>query len=93
MMSSFGSGQSDFLTPIPTSQETLNIGFDLATGTFASNYYSGYEIAFETVLGAAWSGSGTFSVITPIPAALPLFATGLGALGSLGWRRKRKAAA
>jgi hypothetical protein len=30
---------------------------------------------------------------TPIPAALPLFATGLGALGLLGWRRKRKAQA
>jgi hypothetical protein len=30
---------------------------------------------------------------TPLPAALPLFATGLGALGFLGWRRKRKAAA
>src|SRR5664280_2922903 len=25
---------------------------------------------------------------TPLPAALPLFATGLGALGLLGWRRK-----
>jgi hypothetical protein len=30
---------------------------------------------------------------TPLPAALPLFATGLGAFGLLGWRRKRKAAA
>jgi hypothetical protein len=29
---------------------------------------------------------------TPLPAALPLFASGLGALGLLGWRRKRKAA-
>jgi hypothetical protein len=29
----------------------------------------------------------------PLPAALPLFASGLGALGMLGWRRKRKAAA
>ena len=29
---------------------------------------------------------------TPLPAALPLFGTGLGALGLLGWRRKRKAA-
>jgi hypothetical protein len=28
----------------------------------------------------------------PLPAALPLFATGLGALGLLGWRRKKKAA-
>jgi hypothetical protein len=28
----------------------------------------------------------------PVPATLPLFATGLGVLGLLGWRRKRKAA-
>jgi hypothetical protein len=27
----------------------------------------------------------------PIAAALPLFATGIGGLGLLGWRRKRKA--
>ena len=30
---------------------------------------------------------------TPIPAALPLFASGAGVLGFLGWRRKKKAAA
>ena len=30
---------------------------------------------------------------TPLPAALPLFATGLGALGLLDWSRKRKNAA
>jgi hypothetical protein len=30
---------------------------------------------------------------TPLPAALPLFASGLGALGFLGWRKRRKAAA
>jgi hypothetical protein len=35
--------------------------------------------------------SNTAPVITPVPAALPLFATGLGGLGLLGWRRKRKA--
>lgn len=29
---------------------------------------------------------------TPLPASLPLFAGGLGALGVLGWRRKKKAA-
>ena len=36
--------------------------------------------------------TGTITV-TPLPAALPLFATGLGALGLIGWRRKKKAAA
>jgi hypothetical protein len=30
---------------------------------------------------------------TPLPAALPLFAGGLGAMGLLGWHRKRKAPA
>ncbi len=35
-----------------------------------------------------WSISTVSSV--PLPATLPLFATGLGALGLLGWRRKRK---
>lgn len=30
---------------------------------------------------------------TPLPATLPLFSGGLGALGLLGWRRKRKASA
>jgi hypothetical protein len=30
-------------------------------------------------------------VVTPLPATLPLFATGIGCLGLLGWRTKRKA--
>jgi len=43
--------------------------------------------------GFATTISTSLSSETPLPAALPLFATGLGALGLLGWRRKRKAAA
>jgi PEP-CTERM motif-containing protein len=45
---------------------------------------------------AAQLKDGTWSVSTvssvPLPATLPLFATGLGALGLLGWRRKKRAA-
>lgn len=36
---------------------------------------------------------GTAATATPLPAALPLFATGLGAFGLLGWRRKKKSTA
>lgn len=34
-----------------------------------------------------------FLTETPLPAALPLFATGLGVMALLSWRRKRKSAA
>jgi hypothetical protein len=34
--------------------------------------------------------TATLETATPLPAALPLFATGLGGLGLLGWRMKRK---
>jgi hypothetical protein len=51
-----------------------------------------------TSWGAEFSGPplpgsdeiATATPATPLPTALPLFATGLGGLGLLGWRRKRK---
>ncbi len=46
----------------------------------------GYSIGFSEGITSAPSS-------VPLPAALPLFASGLGALGLLGWRRKKKAAA
>jgi hypothetical protein len=52
---------------------------------------SGASGAYVLKLGN-WS-SATTTTTTPLPAALPLFATGLGAMGLLSWRRKRKAAA
>jgi hypothetical protein len=36
---------------------------------------------------------GGLEIKPPLPATLPLFATGIGGLGLLGWRRKRKAQA
>jgi hypothetical protein len=52
----------------------------LVGGTIDSNH------GLDSVIGVA------DVTATPLPAALPLFAGGLGALGLLGWRRKRNAA-
>jgi hypothetical protein len=49
----------------------------LPTAFGLTNFFSSANIQFD-------------DAATPLPAALPLFATGLGALGLLGWRRKRK---
>jgi hypothetical protein len=45
------------------------------------------------VLLASISSANGQTGLTPIPGALPLFASGLGGLGLLGWRRKRRKAA
>ena len=56
----------------------------------------GYDHYYDPAIGT-YSNEKTETDIqlaaissTPLPAALPLFASGLGALGLLGWRRKRK---
>lgn len=54
---------------------------------------SNYWITDATGHAVVIPFTATPPAATPIPAALPLFATGLGAMGLLGWRRKRKAAA
>jgi hypothetical protein len=53
---------------------------------------SGLAFSGLTIGGVPIEGEDDIAA-TPLPAALPLFATGLGALGLLGWRRKRKGAA
>ena len=46
---------------------------------------------FGMSTGTVNNDPGSWAVTeTPLPAALPLFATSLGAMGLLGWRRKRK---
>jgi hypothetical protein len=61
----------------------LNFGVLLNSATSIPTIESAYEVR----------GGVAGVPPVPIPAALPLFATGLAALGLLGWRRKRKAAA
>jgi hypothetical protein len=52
---------------------------------------AGYDPAFTRYFTGGSASASTAA--TPLPAALPLFATGLGAIGLFGWRRKRKAKA
>jgi len=69
---------------------------DAPPGTLTPTFGGGF---FATAGGnLVFTGSDSLSFTadvsaTPIPATLPLFATGFGALGLLGWRRKRKNAA
>ena len=58
------------------------------TPTWATDTYGGNDDSaiFDYVVFASFSPTSS----TPLPAALPLFASGLGALGLFGWRRKRK---
>jgi hypothetical protein len=75
------------------------------TGLLPGDYqFTWVPIAFPT---AQWdiindNMNGVFSLsgsivngdsTTPLPAALPLFASGIGGLGLLSWRKRRKAAA
>ncbi|MGB6342256.1 MAG: PEP-CTERM sorting domain-containing protein [Xanthobacteraceae bacterium] len=56
-------------------------------GTFSAGQGVVYPIADTTDFVIASVSA------TPLPATLPLFAGGLGAIGLLGWRKKRNAQA
>ena len=58
-----------------------DLGEDIAIASEGFNFSRG-----------KWAGPNQPIASTPLPAALPLFATGLGAMVLFGWRKKRKAA-
>jgi hypothetical protein len=73
----------------------LSSGVDYTTGSFQ---WDGGQCAADCDTNSPdfdYAGGLDIGFVssTPLPTALPLFATGLGALGLLGWRRKRKAKA
>jgi hypothetical protein len=80
-----GDGPLTVTDPAGATQLQLGINDDIY-------YYgsSGYPDNTGSLLISVEANSLT---TTPLPAALPLFATGLGAMGFFGWRRKRKATA
>jgi hypothetical protein len=64
---------------------------DATTNAFTNVSTSGGLLSFNSFSDINLQGVSTGSE-TPLPAAWPMFASGLGALGLLGWRRKKKAA-
>jgi len=71
------------------------IGDTMGTGDYRLRYMIISNIVgdVDIEMMGGWSRLSPAGVApVPLPAALPLFATGLGVMGLLGWRRKRKAA-
>jgi uncharacterized protein (TIGR03118 family) len=86
-------GVFDFAGIIPIAGPGGLLALEFGNGGNGGSPNTLYFTDSLTIEAAA--ADGLFGAIepTPLPAALPLFATGLGALGLLGWRRKRKAQA
>jgi hypothetical protein len=79
-------------------QDALFAAWDKGDGTLAflisGTLANVFDVWVKTSVGSGdMALTGSELSQTPLPAALPLFAGGLGALGLLGWRRKKKAAA
>jgi hypothetical protein len=79
-------------------QDALFAAWDKGDGTIAflisGTLADVFDVWVKTSVGSGdMALTGSELSQTPLPAALPLFAGGLGALGLLGWRRKKKAAA
>jgi hypothetical protein len=79
-----GSSENSYEVIVPAGHN-LAVAF-LSFGLISTSY--SYTFSIDAFSNA--NRSENFGAV-PLPAALPLFATGLGVLGLLGWRRRRKA--
>ena len=88
-INTFGGNDNTLLSTISPELSSMGISASASGLTFRIFHSSGDQS--EVLLGSSIE-PGVFSVsAVTLPAALPLFATGLGAIGLLTWRRKRKA--
>jgi hypothetical protein len=103
---SFGSGSGNFVehlgTLSPVILQDVISGITLfevdltGTGIGILAFQNVQFTAYSVLLDGNEMVSFNYGALTitpdpvPLPAALPLFATGLGVLGLLGWRMKRK---
>ena len=89
----FGSADLGKLQP----GETLELTYTLLISAFTEGFSEAAYFQFSDPLNV--SGFGDYPTVSfqgavvPLPASLPLFAGGLGLLGLLGWRKRRKAVA
>jgi hypothetical protein len=87
-----GEGCTNFMSlNIPAGMDTLTISSALQvfSETTPVQVIGDPAIAGDPAYTLELTVPGVTLDPPPLPAALPLFATGLGALGLLGWRRKR----
>jgi hypothetical protein len=85
----YGSTASSFEGAAPTS----NLSNTLAALRLNGGAQDTDDNSADFVIGAPNPHNSVGVPEVPLPAALPLFITGLGALGLFGWRRKKKVAA
>ncbi len=87
-----GNGQMPF--QFTSSSASADGGGGNAYWTYSSPFANGTWVTDGKYPGwVELQATFTDASPTPLPAALPLFATGAGVIGLFGWRKKRKAAA
>jgi hypothetical protein len=85
---SHGIGAGPVGLMVPAGATTLEIVSQLSVAGLLGS--DGNPLSFANLF---ISSDGSIAAATPIPSSLPLLATGLAALGMLGWRKRRKGAA